>query len=236
MSEKKKKNDTVSMNRWLFLILWILAHIMTWGGTFWLIDNYDAPSQPEWLVVLAIIVLLGIVPGALLSFPQKWLMKQGFGLDVKWWRRASITAWASGGLLLWIVVTLLFSGFNDPPEFVFVLSWFGPLIFVQYALLRRYIQPASLFALSNLASVIIFGQFVGLYGDPALERFVFAGGLQGAVTGLTLLWLYGMAQQEKSKHEQAQDDVAIERLSDSSTDVAYQLEDGTDSASTASYS
>lgn len=234
MSEKKKKNNTVSMNRWLFLVLWVLAHTFAWGATYGLVETVNPVGDGQ--MFLAVTFLLGIVPGILLSFPQKWLMNKGLGLDLKWWRRISVGAWASGGILLWMAIWLFMDNFRDPPIPLVMLTWFGPLVLAQYFLMRRHIERASLYALANIASVIVFTQFVGIYGDAELFRFATSGMLQGAVTGLTLLWLYGMAQQEKSKHGHAQDDESIERLRDSSVDVGYQLEDGTDSASTTSYS
>lgn len=232
MSEKKKKKSSQKMNRWLFLTLWVLAHAFAWGGTFWLVDSIN-PSG-DWELILAFTIVLGLIPGTLLAFPQKWLMKRGLGLNIAWWRRASIAAWGLGGLLLWGGIEIF--NFDDSIPFI-IVGWFSPLILAQYALIRRYIQKASLLALGNLASVIVFIQYVGINdGSPDLERFAISGALQGAVTGLTLLWLYGMAQQDKSKHELAQNNTAIEHLSDKTKDENHQLEDGAYSTSSTSLS
>lgn len=231
MSEKKKKKTSQKMNRWLFLALWILTHSFAWGGTFWLVDSINPSS--DWEIILAFVIVLGIVPGSLLSVPQRWLMRRGLGLNINWWRRASIVAWGLGGILLWGGVEIFDL---DNSVLGIILAWFSPLILAQYMLMRRHIQKAFLLALANLASLIVFIQFIDINSSPDTWRFAGAGTLQGAVTGLTLLWLYGMAQQEKAKHKKAQDDTKIKRLSDGNEESDYQLEEEAYSASSTSLS
>jgi hypothetical protein len=230
--QKKKKKSSQLMNRWLFLASWVLAHIFAWAATFWLIGNYEPFNNVWWVELLELTFFIGIVPGTLLSFPQKHLMQRGLDLHIRWWRRVSVAAWGLGGLALWGIVEIF--QFDTPPIPLIIGTWFGALVLTQYLLMRRYIQGAALYALANLASVIIFVQFIEPFRQPEVSRFVISGAFQGAVTGLSLLWLYGMAQQDKVKHKFAKDDAKIKHLKDDREEIDYQFEDGTDSTASTS--
>ena len=74
---------------------------------------------------------------------------------------------------------------------------------MQWFILRRNARQAWLWIVAGAASAMAFG---ALYGDLSGNEFVqfFLGAFaQGAVTGLSLLWLYGQSRAEKIKTGEA---------------------------------
>ena len=239
MSEEKKKKTSQRMNQWQFLLWWILAHGL--GATL-LTAVYYFFSQPiswlnppEWLNFPILLLIMGALPGFLFSIPQKWLMKRGFGLDVNGWRRASIVAYLIGYAAMYIGIRSFSMDFIGIFPLALIALRYLPLILVQSLLLNRHIKRAWLWGLASIVSLIIFPQLamastIGF----TLSQTILLAPVQATLTGLTLLWIYGMAQADKSQAEQAIDNAALERLGDKLSDEEYLLEDGTQSALTAS--
>lgn len=221
MSQKKKKNDIVGMNRWLFVGLWAVIHAITWGMMIGLFEWLDFPYRYDEIVIF---VLGGIMPGITLTIPTYWLIQKFKGIQIRWWRPASFVAWLVGAFLL---VSRL-DGIDSP--LVLATLWFTPAFLVQAWLLRKHVKQSWLWVLAGLTGTILF-LFAGAEEDEAALTWALSGGVQGLLTGVIMLALLAMPRTEKQKHELAQNNSSYEHLNDKINRADYLLEDKSHSSS-----
>jgi undecaprenyl pyrophosphate phosphatase UppP len=70
---------------------------------------------------------------------------------------------------------------------------------MQWFVLHKSARNAWLWIVAGAVSALTFGVLYGDLNDNELRQFVLGAAAQGAVTGLSLLWLYGQSRAEKAK-------------------------------------
>lgn len=203
----KGKNTPSKKNRWIFLSLWLLGHSFAW-------IPYMLASQAnsgDSLITFAIFV--GGFIGGITSLTQYLLIRRQFGKNIKWWFPLSTVAWVLGSIILYTqMFDLDFTTLNFSLQML-VLA--GSAILIQMGLLRKHIKQFWLWGLANFAGLTAFS--AGLINiDLIAEPNIFTVGLTYALfasaTGMTLLWLFGMAQTPAKQKQHS-----IERLTDTGT-------------------
>lgn len=209
MIQKKKKFGS-GMGTIRFAILWTLAYALGWGT---LITGGIVTDVFEWIPLWGLFALGGLVPGFISSVVQQGLIKRKFNISIpRWWLWSTI-AWtitAATFRLLeywpteWIInderfaLSIIFSALFIPPALV--QAW----------MLRKHIARAWMWPLAAIvsSSTFILPLLANTWRDEFEVVFAFsaAGLMQGAVMGLSLLWLFGMANSEKTKKEYAENE------------------------------
>jgi len=213
----KAKNDIAKRHRLKttsFISIWLSAHVLGWWGIFWLFENINALAN---LPDLATAVLIGFVPGIVISLMQKYLLRYAFQTKLGGWLRVSLLGWILGGLAMFGVTTFITGPFVGVA--MFTMNLFVLPAVAQYFILRRHVNAAWLWVLAGLVSALAFA--IPVEASQINNEFlgiILAGSLQGAVTGLTLLWLFVLSartsQSAKSKNHNTAFQGRRQRLSD----------------------
>jgi hypothetical protein len=204
MSEKKKKQVN-RLGTIPFVVLWTLAYGLGWatlmaGG---IITGNLFPQVFEWFPLVVYFMLLGAVPGFVSSVAQQLLMRWKFAARLGSWWLWSTLAWIVAGGLLRLFEYIQFRSFDERTAIMLVFAWLFTIpAIVQAWLLRRRVRRAWMWPVAAAASAATFAVpllsgLVGPFNELLfILTFGFAGLLQGAVMGLTMVWLFGMTQQE----------------------------------------
>jgi hypothetical protein len=201
-------NGDRPINSMRFLGFWIFCSYAVWPLA--LIALY--------LVFLLITALLGLaipsdtvispsVGGALVGFSfglsigilQKWLARRYLHADLLYWRRLSAFGGILGGATIFVIEGDPF-GYGQlfgPPSSGFILAIVIFLVVVsgmQWFSLRHHTQGAWLWLLANVIGVVVWNPI--LTGNFEPNIFLIPA-LQGAVTGMTLLWLLGTSRRDR---------------------------------------
>ncbi len=207
----KAKNTPIQHNRWIFLGLWLLGHGLAWLP-FMIMTETSLDDT-----VIAFAIFIGIFLGGITSATQYLLIHRQFGHNIKWWMPLSTIAWIIGAITLYSIdlFNTEFTSFNFTIQML-VLA--GPAILVQLFLLRKYIKQSWLWGLANFAGLATFatGLVTLSNGDTNFLTVAISYGLFASATGMTLLWLFGMAQTPTKQKAHS-----IERLIDNNVDYIH---------------
>jgi hypothetical protein len=194
MSEKAKvdKPGKQRINRYGFLILWVGAQALGWLGYF-LITELSLFSFPmaynNWMMGL----LLGITVGIPTALLQKLVLYLSFGRWFRGWVRANSLGWLAGGLAIAAVVE---AGLNGQADWTIqVLALMMLPAFAQAWVFRRYFERVWLWLLAAGSASIVFAGILKLMDGGSAAIFP-SSAMFASVTGLTLLWLFGMQAKE----------------------------------------
>jgi hypothetical protein len=214
MSEKAKmdKPSKPSINRYGFLGLWILVQALGW--LFVIVLNEArllAWSNDVWLRGIEFGFLVGI-PTALL---QKLVLRAYFGRWFRGWARANILGWLLGGLAISLISAHVYSSASVIFQFLALMVF--PAI-GQAWVLRQYISRTWLLLLSTGAATTVLTTILNQLDWGAVSIFP-AVGMFAVVTGLTLLWLFGM-QATENKPKKALDTSRLEDIAEVEEEAA----------------
>lgn len=177
---KAKKQQPTRLSTLSFLTIWLAAHGIGWGSVFaWYVLNGLMIPLPQalWFIVL------GFVPGMTIAVMQRWLVQHNFGLVLHGWLPVSAIGWLLGGLSL----NVSFTGGIDQSIALAVLFLLPALL--QWLILRRYVRQAWLWMLAGVVSAMVFNISSVNQDFATWQGMLSATGLQGAITGLSLLWM-----------------------------------------------
>lgn len=186
-AKKKKMTPTRRLASLPFVGIWAGAHALAWLTIFLLWEH------SYWLQRIddgAFALMLGLYVGGIVTVMQKGLMRYNFGVRLRGWIRVSLVMWAVGGFTFYTVGDVL--NVSDETGLIFV-AFFLPPVIAQTLILRRSARHAFLWVLAGAVSAVVFGGvYAQLQYSPMGEGFALmtAGAAQGAVTALTLLWLF----------------------------------------------
>jgi hypothetical protein len=224
MSKGKKKQSN-RIGTIPFVLLWILAHGVSWTITTLssIIAANLFPQSFSQLPIVAYLLLTVGVPTLIYSVAHQWLIQWKFGLRFRWWflwtTLAAFLAAGSFQIFNLAEIPLLI---NNPTLAIILLFGyiFGFQALVQTWLLHKHIKQAWLWSVAAIASVATFAISLA---NPSTFRewnllvaYGFAGIFQSVVMGLTLVWLFAMTRIEPLKRgrETAQLQRAEENLAD----------------------
>jgi len=186
------------MTRRRFLIQWIIGHALSWLGVIGLavgVHSFAALFRIaietisfDW--VFGLIFALGM--GGLSAFVQKRAIGLMFGQYITGWRRWTIAMWLLSTFLIIQTKDLYPAGIGEAQ----VAAMQGIILFsipalAQAWLLRKHVRSTWLWVLASIAGAATFGLFEAMY-DNVLVSFPVGYGAYAVVTGLSLLWLFGM--------------------------------------------
>jgi len=225
IERKQHANSKIGTIR--FAALWTLVYGLGWGTLIigGIIASNTIPDIFNMFPLWVFFGLFGLVPGFISSVGQQWLIKRKMNIRIPFWWLWSTIMWTISGALLrfleywpreWTIyderlaLTLVFSALFVPPALV--QAW----------LLRKHIRRAWMWPIAAIVSSSTF--ILPLLASSMMNEvegvltFAAAGLMQGAVMALSLLWLIGMANGEKSKKDFAEqewmqtDDIRWQRL------------------------
>lgn len=170
-----------------FMLVWTGGHILTWLAVYALSTTSFFYALPDF----ADIIVIGGLLGAGIALAQKLLIRYTFALPMRGWMRVSIV----GSILGWaglLGLSQTIPGFYLYPIWVQLLPAFLVPALLQWALLRRNTRQAWLWIATAAVSALTFGALYSGSYNPGYAAFALGASAQGAVTGLSLLWLFGM--------------------------------------------
>jgi hypothetical protein len=194
METEKKKLLAPRLGTIPFLLIWIAGHILVW---ILLYGVSEMGIQNEDTIYIALISF-GLIMGVGLSFMQKYLIEFTYYAPLKWWLRITIFGW----IVAWIV---FYASYEFVEEFIgnnlslMLIPLFVIPATMQWFVLHKSARNAWLWIVAGAVSALTFGVLYGDLNDNELRQFVLGAAAQGAVTGLSLLWLYGQSRAEKAK-------------------------------------
>jgi hypothetical protein len=208
MVENKKKFAS-RMGAIRFATLWTLAYALGWGSL--IVSGIVASNLfldflqtiPLW----GIFAIGGFVPGLISSVGQQGLIKRKFNISIPRWWLWSTLAWTGAGALMRLIeYTPIVNINNEQVAITLAFSlFFIPPAIVQAWMLRKHIARAWMLPLAALVSSSTFVLPLlasNMIGEvETVLAFGAAGLMQGAVMGLSLLWLFGMSNSEKTKKD-----------------------------------
>ena len=186
MSEKTKlKKGHPKRNKFAFIILWLLGHVLAWIPFITVVDWLDSSFNDT-----IFFAFMGLTVGGITSLTQYLLIRRHFGRNLRWWMPLSIIAWLFAVLV--VFQTVAYSGNSQFEITLQALALFTPAAIVQAFLLRKQIQQAWLWLLASIAGTTTF--VLPIMFDFGENWTILAGyGLYASATALTLLWLFGMS-------------------------------------------
>jgi hypothetical protein len=166
-----------------FMLMWTVGHIVPWGAYYFFEDNTGIP-------LMLLVTLIAMIIGSGIGFAQKMLLRYAYDLPMNGWVRLTTLGWVGGwaayfGLAQWIPHFYSYPlGILLIPMFIFpaVLQWF---------LLRQHVKGAWVWMVAAAVSAVTFG-FAYESGTFGLTEIILSASAQASVTGLSLLWLFGM--------------------------------------------
>jgi hypothetical protein len=188
-----------------FIGIWLIGHVVAWLGLYQL---WDVSTLP----ILAYPILSGIVLGGALGLMQKFLFSLNYGLQMRGWMRLTMFGWVSGWLA-YTAGTIWIPQFNSLPLWSLIVPIFSIPALLQWLLLHRHVRGAWLWVMAAVVSAITFAHVFNTTWFT-LDGFMLSGIAQGSITGLVLLWLFGMTRE----NQQIKRDVSRLILDESSTD------------------
>lgn len=194
--EKKKKLDVPRLTTLPFMLIWVGAHVLVWIILFGFTKMDFLWGWPD----IIMLTLFGLIIGLGLSLMQKTLIAYTFHAPLRWWLRVTVGGWIAGWFVFWVMI--------EGMEYVFDYSLglgLMPLFVIpaalQWWILRRHARDAWLWVIAGAASALAFGAVYGDMTNDSYFQFAIGGAAQGAVTGLSLLWLYAQTRAGKVKSE-----------------------------------
>ena len=167
-----------------FMVIWLTGHILSWAGVYFVWETVLLPD-------LAYVLFSGIILGGALGLTQKLLLRYKYGLPLHGWMRLTIVGWVLGWLG-YFVGSEWIRNFYNFPLWLTIIPMFGIPALLQWGLLRRQIRQAWLWVVAAVVSTMTFSMVFN-NSSYNLNAHVLSATAQGAVTGLTLLWLFGMS-------------------------------------------
>jgi hypothetical protein len=214
MSEKAKTDKPAKqrINRYGFLALWIIAPALARYLFYYLAINGVLWYLPQ--LGLFNGIYYGLIHGIIIAAIQKLALYLHFGRSFAGWTRATFLGWMFGGIALMAINWNI----DLPLQWILVLQAVTITLIPTLAqawILRRSIQQAWLWLLSWGVGSTVFSL---IYMQNLNQDFTAytAHGAFAAVTGLTLLWLFGMQSKEIKLKNQAD----TSRLEDGTEDEA----------------
>lgn len=198
MMSKTKNDQRPRLGSIPFLSIWLAAHGVGWGVIFAIWEIWGQPV-PDWQWYL----MIGLLPGMIIAATQRWLLRYAHRVDMRGWLVISAVGWSLGGISLSLIR-------NTDSMFIYLSGLFVLPAVLQWLILRRYVNNAWIWVIAAIASTALF-TIPGDSDYATWQTILAAAGLQGAVTGMSLLWLLGnRAAQEQPKIEVTQQQ--LERL------------------------
>jgi hypothetical protein len=168
-----------------FMLIWVVGHLVSWGAFYFMAEQVPFSD-------MTFLVLSGVILGGGLGFFQKLLLRYAYGIPLNGWLRVTILGWLGGWFSYYIGVQTLPNLFYYP-FWLLLIPMFGIPAVLQWLLLRQHVKSASLWVAAATVSAMTFSMVFdnSTYG---LDSHLLSASAQGAVTGLTMLWLFGMTQ------------------------------------------
>ena len=210
IEKSKLKKRPTSHNQILFILLWIIGHLIAWSvftaGLFipgFLGSDGNSPH----------VMTIAFILGALTSTIQYLLIRWQFGRDIKWWIPISFIAWGFGIFACQAIFDMANTQFGLMMK---MLALYTPATLVQILLLRKHVQQSWLWLLGTFAGASVFALSVrSLHLRGTLLAFSIGVGLYAGTKVLTLIWLFSTSktslQQQKlaSAYKQYEDGASM---------------------------
>jgi hypothetical protein len=195
--EKQKKLSAPRLTTIPFLLVWIGGHILIWSLLYGI---FESDVTLRWNEIIWITVC-GLIMGVGLSLMQKILIQYTYYAPLNWWMRVTIAGWVLGWIVFYNSIEFIENYIPSIDEHLslMLLPLFVTPAVMQWFILRRNARQAWLWIVAGAASAMAFGALYGDLSGNNYFQFFLGAGAQGAVTGLSLLWLYGQSRAEKMK-------------------------------------
>jgi len=194
--EKKKKLSAPRLSSLPFMLIWIGGHVLTWLVLYGISEMRFFWDWPEFVML----VLFGLILGVGLSLMQKGLIRFTFHVPLRWWLRATVGGWILGWIAFYYYFEWLERYLNfDGNLSLMLLPLFVIPALMQWLVLRRNARDGWLWIVAGAVSAMAFGALYGDLNRNEMLQFALGAAAQGAVTGLSLLWLFGQTRTEKIK-------------------------------------
>jgi hypothetical protein len=195
--EKHKKLSAPRLKSIPFLLLWMGGHILVWSLLYWMFETDITRDLPEavWTVVCGVVMGLG------LAFMQKFLIQYTYYAPLNGWLCVTIAGWIVGWVIFYFSIEFIedyISSYNNNLSIMLLPLFVIPAV-MQWFIMRHNARQAWLWIVVGAASAMAFGALYGEINNNEYMQFLLGAAAQGAVTGLSLLWLYGQARAEKVK-------------------------------------
>lgn len=166
-----------------FLLMWLTGHALSWGALYYLWETFNFS---DWTML----TISGLILGGGIGLTQKYLLRYAYNIPLKGWMRLTVLGWFAGWLSYYAGTEWL-TRFYSYPLWLTIIPMFGIPALFQWFLLRRHVKAAWLWVVAAIVSTITFGM---VYDNSAynLTAHTLSASAQGVVTGLTILWLFGM--------------------------------------------
>jgi hypothetical protein len=218
MSEKAKTDKPAQqrINRYGFLALWIAGQVIGWLLLILVLESdigsrlNTIPLSGNWLFALNVAIFVGI-PTIL---AQKLALFLGFGRGFKGWARVNLIAWFLGSFIFAALLEADRTGNERLDLTLQILVLMLLPTIAQAWIFSRYIQRIWLWLASSLVASTVSAALAQSFIDGSYTGIFVAFGSYAMVTGLTLLWLFGMQATENQLKTEAD----TSRLEDSADD------------------
>jgi hypothetical protein len=202
--EKTKRNQSERrLSYRAFVALWVGGSVGAWLTTLglWEILNFRVASE------LPLALLIGIVPGLLMSLAQKWVVWRGLRQPMRGWLVSSGAGLALTTLAYALVLRANRFGGLDSIQ-VQMLALFVPLALTQSLWLHRRVHHAWLWAAGGGISALVFGTVLQINMSIATQGIflALAALTQGIITASIMrhLWSQPRDKRKSDALEQAQ--------------------------------
>ncbi len=203
---KESHKNPGRSKKYSFLILWLIGHALAWAAYF----SSQGMFNVDWIWTIA----LGL--GGVTSLVQYLLIRWQFGRNIKWWLPLSILTWLFAAFFPFDASLQL--GDSQIGITIQALALFAPAALIQAFLLRKHVQNSWLWLLASITGTTTFALSVAALNWIPLSGYL-GYGVYASTTALTLLWLFGMSQQEMSEVSQS---ASYKRLTDSDEQEEYE--------------
>lgn len=204
----KIKHSQPRLSSLPFMSIWLAAHGVGWGIVFAIWELWGRPfADWQWFL------LVGLVPGMVIAATQRWLLRYAHRVNLKGWLLVSAIGWGLGGLSLSFIR-------ETDSMFIYLSGLFVLPALLQWLVLRRHLQNAWLWILAAVVSTALF-TIPSISNYDTWQTILAASGLQGAVTGMSLLWLLGVRKAHKP--DEAQTQHRYQRLQERSASLPAEL-------------
>ena len=186
MSQKRTHTQLSSMP---FIGLWMLAHIVAWWVIYAVSEEMSVlNSYPDWVAA----TVFGIIMAIIVPITQKALIRRKLGVQLRGWLRLSAVGWIVGMISIIIIPEVLEDIVSGDPIWTYVIGAFTLPAIAQWLILRRVVRGAWVWMIAGLASAFAFSAILenSPYSSDFFPYWVIATATQGAVTGISLLWIF----------------------------------------------
>lgn len=172
-----------------FIGLWMLSHVAAWWLIYTVSEEMSILNHyADWVAA----TVFGIIMAVIVPVTQKALVHRKLGVQLRGWLRLSAIAWVFGMISILMMPELLDDFVGGDPVWIYIIGAFTLPAIAQWLVLRRVVQGAWVWVIAGGASTFAFSVIIdqARYSSDFFPYWGIAAATQGAVTGLSLLWMF----------------------------------------------